>query len=304
MMQIAVQTGGIIGRFGIRDGFRIIKEAGFDSVDFNIDQLLPGRDINAGNCACALDAPIEEVLEKIIRPYKEAAAEYGVEFYQAHAPFPFYKLGQDEMNEYLFMIMEKCAAICDYVDCRRMIVHPCFNSYEEQMEHDDEWKLNIERYTRLIPALKKYNIICCLENMFTGSKGKIYGAICSDMYEAAAYIDELNAIAGEKRFGFCMDTGHALLVGQDIYNALLKIGDRVEAFHIHDNDGISDQHVLPYTGKLNWDRFIEGVKAIGYKGTLSFETFNVTNNFDDELIPDVLELIAKTGRMFAKRIEG
>lgn len=302
-MKIAVQTGGILERFGIDDGFRMIKEAGFDSVDFNIDTLLPGKNIRDGICECVLDAPIEDILENIIRPYKEAAAKYGVTFYQAHAPFPFYQLGQDAMNEYLFVIMEKCAAICDYVDCRRMIVHPSFNGYTEQMEHDEEWALNIERYSRLIPMLKKYNIICCLENMFTGYKGKMYGAICSDFYEAAAYVDELNAIAGEKCFGFCVDTGHALLIGKDIYTALLQVGDRVEAFHIHDNDGMNDQHIMPYTGKQDWKRFIKGVKAIGYKGTLSFETFNITNMFDKQLIPDALKLIAAIGKMFSDRIE-
>lgn len=302
-MKIAVQTGDILDRFGIEEGFKMMKEAGFDSVDFNLDHVLRGNDIRSNNCKSIIDGPVEHALE-LARPYKEAAEKYGITFYQAHAPFPFYVDGLAEMNEYLFEILEKCMAICDYVDCRLMIVHPAFNGYDKWLEHDEEWNLNIERYTRLIPALKKYNITCCLENMFVSHKGKIYGAVCSDMYEAAAYIDELNQIAGEKRFAFCFDTGHAHLIGKDVYNALLVIGDRVEAFHIHDNDGISDQHIIPYTGKLDWDRFIAGVKAIGFKGTLSFETFNAANIFDPELVPDLLKLIAATGRMFARRIEG
>ncbi len=301
-MKIAVQTGGILDRFGIDEGFRVIKEAGFDAVDFNIDHCLKGYNIVNNICQSVLDAPVDEILERT-RPYKEAAEKYGIAFYQAHAPFPFYADGKTEMNEYLFGIMEKCCAICDYVDCRLLIVHPSFNGYDKWLEHDEEWNLNIERYSRLIPALKKYNITCCLENMFVSRDGKIYGAVCSDMYEAAAYIDELNGIAGEKKFAFCFDTGHALLIGKDVYNALLQIGERVEAFHIHDNDGMRDQHIMPYTGKLDWNRFIAGAKAIGFKGTLSFETFNVTNTFDPELIPDALKLIAATGRMFARRIE-
>lgn len=301
-MKIAVQTGDILDRFGIDEGFRMMKEAGFDSVDFNLDHVLRGREIKNNVCQSMIDGPIEHALE-LARPYKEAAAKYGITFYQAHAPFPFYVDGLDEMNEYLFEILEKCCAICDYVDCRLMIVHPAFNGYDKWLEHDEEWNLNIERYSRLIPYLKKYNVTCCLENMFVSHKGKIYGAVCSDMYEACAYIDELNSIAGEKKFAFCFDTGHALLIGKDVYNALLQIGDRVEAFHIHDNDGISDQHVIPYTGKLDWERFIAGVKAIGYKGTLSFETFAAANNFNPELVPDLLKLIAATGKMFARRIE-
>ena len=44
-MKIAVQTGGILDHFGIDEGFRIIKEAGFDAVDFNIDHCLSGYNI-------------------------------------------------------------------------------------------------------------------------------------------------------------------------------------------------------------------------------------------------------------------
>lgn len=44
---------------------------------------------------------------------------------------------------------------------------------------------------------------------------KIYSAICSDIPEACVYIDKLNEIAGEKLFGFCLDTGHLNLLGLD-----------------------------------------------------------------------------------------
>ena len=141
--------------------------------------------------------------------------------------------------------------------------------------------------------------------MFTyNSNGrKVYEAICSDMNEAAAYIDELNDMAGEKCFAFCLDTGHALLLGKDIYTAIMQIGERLETLHIHDNDGKGDQHLAPYMGCLDWKRFVKGLRDVGYQGALSFETFNTINVFDLELMPEVLKLIGATGRMFARRID-
>ena len=79
------------------------------------------------------------------------------------------------------------------------------------------------------------------------------------------------------------------------------LGSRIEAFHVHDNDGKSDQHLAPYMGVLDWNRFVEGLKAIDYHGALSFETFGAVSTFDPALAPQVLRLIAQTGRMFAER---
>ena len=161
--------------------------------------------------------------------------------------------------------------------------------------------MNIERYSRLIPEAKKYGVTLCLENMFTAYRGKIYSACCSDIDVACRYIDTLNEIAGQKCFGFCLDTGHLLLLGKDVKNAMVQLGDRIEAFHVHDNNGVNDQHLAPYMGVLDWNRFVEGLRAIRYDKTLSFETFNIWNTIDKELCPEHMRLIAQAGRMFARR---
>ena len=72
-------------------------------------------------------------------------------------------------------------------------------------------------------------------------------------------------------FGICLDTGHALLVGHEMRTLINKLGHRIECLHIHDNDGRDDLHVPPYMGILDWDRFIAGMRDIGYKGVFTFE---------------------------------
>ena len=139
--------------------------------------------------------------------------------------------------------------------------------------------------------------------MFTGYKGKIYAACCADMAEANRYIDYLNNLAGEKVFGFCLDVGHALLVGKEIYSTIQEISRNLVALHVHDNDGAHDQHLAPYMGVLDWNRFVEGLKAIGYNKTMSFETFNIWNVMDEEIAPKMMKFIAECGRTFARRAE-
>ncbi|MBQ6550890.1 MAG: hypothetical protein IJL78_05740, partial [Lachnospiraceae bacterium] len=59
----------------------------------------------------------------------------------------------------------------------------------------------------------------------------------------------------------------------------------------------------PYSGRLDWDSFIEGLRDIGFDRTLSFETFAACSKVDPELIPETLRFISACGRMFARRAE-
>lgn len=300
-MKKCVQTGSILEQFGIDDGFRMIHEAGFDGVDFNIDHTLPYDVIVNGGSVPLYDAG-EDALIEAMRPYKEAADRHGVEIVQMHAPFPSY-VKSEAGNAYVLRAIKACIRAAAFFGCKYLIVHPFFFGYDDKLSPEAEWNANIEGYSALIPAAKKYGVTICLENMFTGHKGKIYAACCADMAEANRYIDRLNQIAGEKIFAFCLDTGHALLVGKDIYAAILELGPRLETLHVHDNNGVSDQHLFPYMGVLDWNRFTDGLRDAGYKGALSFETFNAMNVIDDVLAFEALTFLGAVGRLFEKRVE-
>ena len=302
MNKIAVQTGGVEEKLGgVKEAYRHIKEWGFDAVDANIDHVLSYRAITKETIPEVLIRGGNDCME-LFRPWAEGAKEYGLDNYQAHAPFPSYVPENELRNSELLEVLKNIIRGCDYISCRNLIIHPFFLGYDRQLSAQDEWDLNIESYSQLIPIAKEYGVTVCLENMFSGFRGKIYAACCSNMLTAARYVDELNRIAGSDVFGFCLDTGHALLCGLDIKQCLLTLGKRICAFHIHDNNGLSDQHLAPYMGVLDWNRFIEGVKEIGYDATLSFETFNVWNQVDTEVMEPMMRFIHDCGRMFARRI--
>lgn len=122
-------------------------------------------------------------------------------------------------------------------------------------------------------------------------------------------IDELNEAAGEELFGFCFDVGHANILGKNLYQAVVTLGDRLKILHIHDNDGISDLHTMPYTFmrswnglSTDWDGFLRGLRDIHYTGVLSFETSRCMEGFPRELHPSVLKLTADIGKYFSERI--
>ena len=300
MNKIAVQTGGPEEVYGIDGAYKIIKECGFDAVDANVDHLLTGRNIRDN--AFPQELLDGQGIKELFAPWGDAAKKYALDNYQAHAPFPSYVYGDDDINRNMLLALENTIRGCDLINCRNLIIHPFFLGYDKKLNAEEEWNLNIRSYTSLIPAAKEYGVTICLENMFSTYKRKVYAACCSEIDTACRMIDELNRIAGKKMFGFCLDSGHMLLCGLDAKETVLKLGKRICAFHLHDNDGSNDQHLAPYMGILDWNRLIEGIKEIGYDATLSFETFNVWNVVDTEVMPSRLRFINECGRMFARRI--
>ena len=195
MMKIGVQTGGIEEAHGIDGAYRIIRETGFDAADANIDHLYAGQAIRNCQRVPAFDASDKDCLE-YFRPWKEAAEKYGVDNYQAHAPFPSYIADPNgEQNDYMIRVLKKCIIGCDYMNCRRLIIHPFFFGYQDQLDPQTEWEVNIERYSMLIPEAKKYGVTICLENMFSGYRGKIYSACCSDMQGSAGSAEAVREIS-------------------------------------------------------------------------------------------------------------
>lgn len=300
-MLVGVSTAALFEKLGVEGAFKMLSEAGCTCVDFGFDVDCPLWKVARGETDNVFSLDADKLVEHY-RPHKEAADKYGVKIHQAHAPFPSYMSQSPEASAFALEAIKKCFPILKMMDCKYLIVHPAFNGYNDRMEYDDEWDLNIRMYSELIPFAKKYGVTVCLENMFVVRERKIYGACCSDPNEAAAYVDELNDIAGQKCFAFCYDTGHSLLIGQDAYLTLKTLGDRVETLHVHDNDGWDDQHVPPYTGRLDWDRLLEGLKAIDYNGAMTLEIGTLSYRYPVELLGDAYRLAAAEGHYFARRL--
>lgn len=306
MFKIAVQTGDLDYDFGLDNAYRMIAEAGFDAVDANIDHLQSYKGIIEKKLETPfLPTTSEKEMLAYFKPWKDAAKKYGLDNYQAHAPFPsLHTFEKDkEWNDQLIDMLKRTIVGCASIDCHNLIIHPFFMDYDHRMTREEEWNVNVESYMKLAKTAMDNDVTIHLENMFTGRKGKLYAACCNNGLEAARYIDTLNEAAGKKCFAFCLDTGHALIASQDVRQFMLDLGDRLTCFHVHDNDGANDNHQAPYWGKLDWEAFTDGLAMIGFDKTLSFETFNACKTVDKELVPETLKYIASCGRMFDRKAQ-
>jgi len=301
MLKLTVQTGGFYDESNPAEGFDFLGECGIEAVDYNINDLIPVRELPKGVRVELFDRPVDEFLA-YFAPMKEAAARNNISFAQMHGPFPMYFHDSPEANDYLIFLTERCMAAAKYLGCPAIVVHP----FTYPGHKAEETEINMSIYRRLIPAAKEYGVTVCLENMFCSPTGHIIGGSCADVNEVVQYIDTLNAEAGAECFGYCFDIGHANLTGRSIIEDIRTLGRRLTVLHIHDNNAMNDLHLMPYSQNaksgVDWEGFIAGLREIGYRGDLSFETFMVMRTFPKALHVPVMKLIAAEARYFKERI--
>lgn len=103
----------------------------------------------------------------------------------------------------------------------------------------------------IMPVLEKHNRCIALENMWT------------DTWET---LNEMLDAYPAERIGICYDSGHANSIGRKQMDDLEKRKERLEALHLHDNNGEGDQHQPPFYGNVDWERLAQII------GTSSYQT--------------------------------
>lgn len=303
---IGVQSGDWYNEAVDDASMKYASEIGLEAIEFNMDHLINSMEYKLGQKFPLCDKPIDEFV-LYYTPLKNASEKYGVKVAQMHAPFPIWHENDKETTDYLIKVLDKVCAVCQYIGCPMLIVHP-----HNATDKNERISANLEMYEKLIPSAKRYGVTICLENLLAMDGDDIVGGVCSSAKEAVYLIDTLNQKAGEKIFGFCFDVGHANASSIDMRQFLNELGDRVTALHIHDNNGKSDAHLIPYTQirdqwgvelGVDWESFIAGLKDIGYNGALMFETFRATNHLPKVVEKDALTLILGIGKYFRARLQ-
>ncbi len=78
--------------------------------------------------------------------------------------------------------------------------------------------------------------------------------------------------------------------------------DRLLVLHLHDNDGKSDQHRIPFTGTTDWPRLCRIIAASSYSGCVSMES-NIHRE-DTQDPEEFLRRAIAAGERLARMIEG
>lgn len=112
-----------------------------------------------------------------------------------------------------------------------------------------------------------------------------------ELTKTADRLLELVERVGDERFGVCWDTGHAHLDGVDQETEVAALGRHLKCLHVQDNDGKSDQHLLPFAvrGGIQWQGVIRGLQRAAYQGPFNYEVHNAFHDRPPESFPVILK---------------
>ena len=223
-----------------------------------------------------------------IERWANEAARNGLIYQSIHSPFSHdhkvsYMWQDREEGKFVTDQLIECVKDCARFDIPVMVIHP-FIGFKEHTPT----QIGLDNYARVIEVANKLGVTLGFENV----EGEEYLAALMEKFW------------NEPSCGFCLDTGHLQLLCKNIRTYIPILGKRIKALHIHDNDGMADAHLAPYTGSIDWKAFYKSLREIGYDGDLDFETFAQTRaaRLDAELVPSYLKLIADCGVFFRKKI--
>lgn len=276
-MKLSVEIYTVSEAFGDYKAVELIKQAGFDALDYSYYY----------NKEC------DEILGDNYRKYAENLRAHldsvGIVCNQAHSPFTFqYGMKMDESEKkYLWTLRAlESAAI---LGAENIVVHA--RTVPEGVDFEE---YNVEYYRSFLPYCEKFGIRIAVENLFRkdSKSGRIIGKLGTPE-ELSSIIKKINSpwvVA-------CVDTGHASLTGCEPENFISAMdSDILKSLHVHDNDGLDDRHTLPYLANLNWNSIMTALKKIGYEGDLTLEIVKFLDCFPNELLPDALKFAAAVGR--------
>lgn len=284
-MKLTVDTGTLCKRAGEETIFNMIKEAGFDGVDYSMCTRSENYNMLG-----------EDYEEKACKT-KKLLDETDLICEQSHAPFVFKYEDEFSLNNERYVEIIRSIHYASIIGCENVVVHYIKNDIPYNVDYID---YNLRFYESLVPYLEKYNVKISVENLYRHNPTKkfCYGALLCDPVRHLEFMEKLDS----RYFNICLDIGHSAVTGYLPENSIRVLGKNIAVTHIHDTDYNEDCHMPPYTKKHNWDEITKAFKETGYKGNISLELPTFFKNLPDNLLLDGLKYAHSTGRELIRMI--
>lgn len=139
--------------------------------------------------------------------------------------------------------------------------------YHFSLFMDDVFAALIRTFKPVVERAEKYHIPIGIENMNKMHKD------CEVAYLGVT-IEELSRVFDAfptKSLGLTLDVAHASLLPGGTESFIRAFPDRIVSSHISDNDLKLDFHLPVGEGKIDFRSALQGLKEIGFQGTLNIE---------------------------------
>lgn len=156
----------------------------------------------------------------------------GLEIASVHLPFAgINNLWLDNADgERMFQYLADCVKGCAEHQLSVAVLHVASGSAPPPFSD-----IGIRRFQALADLAAKFNITLALENL-----------------QRLGYLDYVFGRVESDALAFCYDSGHDLLYASAPYLMIDMYGPKLKAVHLHDNEGVFDEHLVPGQGRVEW----------------------------------------------------
>ncbi len=234
----------------VRDSIRFYRECGLHTADFG---------------TTLLDLSSEEAWKPQVEQIMTDAAEQNFSFYMGHLPFMGgVSKNEDVMNAFKSKVHNAIDAAAA-LGLKYAVMHPNAAVFPLiKYDHHEQRNTTLELLAPFVEHANRVGLNVVVENMRVVSGKMQCHRYCQTEQELCDLADTLG-------IGICWDFGHAHISGLKQSKALEYVGDRLKVVHINDNGGIEDDHVLPFSGQVDWKDAMHGLALTGFDGPLNFE---------------------------------
>ena len=211
----------------------------------------------------------------------EAVRSAGIICESAHAPFDKINdmWSRGEAGEVMLGRLMQSVNVCAERQIPVLVVHLSSGMPAPRIS-----EVGYERFARLMEHAKEKGVVIAFENQ--------------------RYLANL-AFAFEEfpDAGFCWDVGHEeAFAGGRRYMPLF--GHKLCQLHVHDNFLERDIHLIPYDGKIDFERVAASIASVDYEGSLMLELCAPASEVYRDYTPETYyKRAAEAARKLAARVE-
>ena len=222
------------------EGFRLIKQAGFDGV------LLWWASIPEGSEEYRLQPDLAR---------REGLFIENIHANDEHAT-AIWEDTQEGQTVYEYYL--QCIDDCAVFEIPTVVLHPA----QTNPVPPPPTALALDRFKRIVDRAQRSGVNVAVENM-RGAQA---------IARVAWVLEQIDS----PRLGFCFDNGmyHARLLRTPEAELLARFGHRLMALHLSDNHGERGEHLLPFDGTIDWPAQMHAIAGKGYSGPAALEVVN------------------------------
>lgn len=282
-MKVGIPSDFYTTRYDLQTSVKLIKEHGYDCVDF--------EDF-ADTTTEFFRLPEEEFIAEVKR-IRKVYEDAGLWINQTHAPWCWPPPDETEQKRKIRTEeMKKAVRGTGAIGAECFVVHPLMPFGPDSGENPEQMKeINLKFLRELCREGRNCGVTICLENM----------PFKNLPVSSVDQIIEFVKLVNEPNLKICLDTGHAMLWDDQAGEAVEKIGNLLACVHVHDNDGTRDAHRPIYTGKVNWQAFVDSLVKTAYNGVFSLEVsckcpdMQEGGDIEKKICQDAKDLLKKAG---------